>query len=547
MSSITRFVVLFVSILFSTNTLAQGTADSPSPNRASQLDVVQSVLEAKLLERTEVRSNIMNAEPRDVADLEIELNNINAEIAELKQSFEQIAVGNVDLGIFKEDKGEFDWRTEVTEVMMPIIRNLQSLTEKPRKLEALRSTISNSNEQLAAATAALQAVDQNAGLPVNKATQSALSALQTSWKEQIQDIEREREVAQVQLANLQSNDTNIFETVKSGIIGFVTGRGLTLFIAFLAALFVWYVTKLFSKVLLSKSRTIGANTYKTRQRLVQYGFNILTGLLMTIAVIVVFYIRGDVLLLGLTLLLAGGALLGLRNTIPKFITEARLLLNLGSIRENERVVYNGLPYRVASLNMYSVLKNPELTGIIRLPLESLMEMISRPAGKEPWFPVSKGEYILTAEGKLLEVLDLTTELALLQNLAGTKTSIPTADLYNMTFDNISRGDSFSIISTFGIGYSHQDISNQNVPEIFKAALEDAFASKDYGEHIQSISVELKEAGASSLDYWICVSVASAGVRSYFKVNRVVQQTCVDTCTTKNWDIPFPQLTIHNQA
>ena len=264
-----------------------------------------------------------------------------------------------------------------------------------------------------------------------------------------------------------------------------------------------------------------------------------------VAVIVVFYIRGDVLLLGISFLVAGAALIGLRHTIPKFITEAKVLLNLGSIREDERVVYNGLPFRVVSLNMYSVLRNPELTGVIRLPLENMIGMISRPAGKEIWFPASKGDFIMMPDEKLLEVTDLTPELIHLQNLAGTKTSVPSADFYNMTFDNLSRGESFAVVSTFGIGYSHQENSNKDIPIILQEAIANALSKTTFADQVVSVGVELKEAGASSLDYWVCVTLSSKAARSYFKVNRVVQQTCVDTCTNENWDIPFPQLTIHN--
>lgn len=57
--------------------------------------------------------------------------------------------------------------------------------------------------------------------------------------------------------------------------------------------------------------------------------------------------------------------------------------------------------------------------------------------KEVWFPASKGDYIMLPDGKLLGVLELTTELIQLQNLAGTNTSIPAADFYDMTFDNLS--------------------------------------------------------------------------------------------------------------
>ena len=545
MKSSTNLFLVLLFVIYSSGLLAQSALEVPESDKATRLNVAQSLLESKLIERKTLREKIVNADPDDVPDLETELQEINLSIGELRESFEQIAIGEVDLSLFSESTEEFNWRTEMTQVMMPIIRNLQGLTEKPRKIEAFRTEIKTSAEQLQAANEALLSIEDSMSTAVNEETRLSLAALQSTWQDETQELQRKIESAQTKLNNLQKSDGNFFEKLKSGTLGFITGRGLTLLIALIASLSVWFAAKFISKLLQARGSGEAVKTYRTRQRLVQYGFNVLTFLLMMIAVIVVFYVRGDVLLLGVSFLVAGAAVLGLRHTIPKFISEAKLLLNLGSIREDERVVYNGLPFKVTSLNMYSILKNPELTGVVRLPLESMMGMISRPSAKEVWFPASRGDYILLSDGKLLEVIGLTTELIQLQNLVGTKTSIPAAEFYNMTFDNLSRGEMFSIVGTFGVGYAHQGISNDSIPTTLQKAVADALANTDIAEHVQSVAVELKEAGASSLDYWVCVTMSSAAVRSYFKINRIVQQTCVATCTKENWDIPFPQLTIHN--
>lgn len=540
-----HIMCLLLLFSLSSSAFSQSSVAAPDTNTTTQLNVVQSVFEAKLAERKTLRQEILVAAPDDIADLELSLKELNAEITELRDSFEQIAVGSVDLSVFDDNSEEFDWRFEMTQVMMPIIRNLQSLTEKPRRIEALRSEITRNQVQLAAANKAVAAIEESVSTADVESTRLALTELKSNWVDQGMELQRSIEVANVKLDNLQRSDGNFFESIKTGLLGFITGRGLTLLIAFVSAFAVWYIAKLITKLLLVKNRGEAAKNYRTRQRIVHYAFNILTVFLMAVAIIVVFYVRGDVLLLGVTLLVTAATLIGLRHMVPKFLSEARLLLNLGSIREDERVVYNGLPFKVTQLNMYSILKNPELTGVVRLPLENMMGMISRPAGKEVWFPASKGDYILMPDGKLLEVIALTTELIQLQNLVGTKTSVPAADFYNMTFDNLSRGDIFSITSTFGVGYLHQSISNDNIPLVLQQSVANALEKADFAEHVVSVAVELQEAGASSLDYWVNVSVSSAAVRSYFKISRIIQQTCVATCTKEGWDIPFPQLTIHN--
>ena len=116
----------------------------------------------------------------------------------------------------------------------------------------------------------------------------------------------------------------------------------------------------------------------------------------------------------------------------------------------------------------------------------------------------------------------------------------------MIFENLSRGDTFAITSQFGVGYSHQAISNNSIPSALQIAITNALAETTFADHAVAVSVELKEAGASSLDYWVNVTLSSAAARSYYKVTRVVQQACIDTCTNEDWDIPFPQLTVHSQ-
>lgn len=40
-------------------------------------------------------------------------------------------------------------------------------------------------------------------------------------------------------------------------------------------------------------------------------------------------------------------------------------------------------------------------------------------------------------------------------------------------------------------------------------------------------------------------MSSASAASYKKIKRLIQQICVETCTKEAWEIPFPQLTLHN--
>jgi hypothetical protein len=81
--------------------------------------------------------------------------------------------------------------------------------------------------------------------------------------------------------------------------------------------------------------------------------------------------------------------------LPKFYDDAKLLLNIGEIREGERIVFDGIPWRIDSLSFFTVLKNDHLRGgRLRLPVRRLAGLHSRAvAENELWFPTEEGDWI----------------------------------------------------------------------------------------------------------------------------------------------------------
>ncbi len=176
---------------------------------------------------------------------------------------------------------------------------------------------------------------------------------------------------------------------------------------------------------------------------------------MLIVVMLVLYVAGDWFLLGLALLVLIGAAIGLRNTLPRYIDEARLFLNMGPVREGERVIYGGLPWRIRSLNIYSTLFNPDLQGgVLRLPSSEMAKLTSRPDHKtEPWFPTRTGDVVLLEGDVMAKVLLQTPEVVRLR-YKGAVRDVPTASFVGMAKHNLSQ-DGFVAAATFGIDYAHQ--------------------------------------------------------------------------------------------
>jgi hypothetical protein len=233
----------------------------------------------------------------------------------------------------------------------------------------------------------------------------------------------------------------------------------------------------------------------------------------------------------------------LRQTLPRYTAELRLLLGVGPVREGERLVLNGIPLLVESLSVYSVFRNPALEGVVRLPLHSVNGFASRPAGQEPWFPCQQGDYILLPNGSFGRVLRQTVELVEVAVL-DSNVQIRTNDFLAQNVRNLSR-DGFGIASTFGIDYQHQAICLDTVPGRLKEAIIERFERAGLKEDLEDILVEFKTAGASSLDYQIYIVLNGRAAHAYFKAQRLVQQACVETCNREGWVIPFTQITVHS--
>lgn len=273
-------------------------------------------------------------------------------------------------------------------------------------------------------------------------------------------------------------------------------------------------------------------------------FRMLTLLLAIMAALLVFYVAGDLVLLGLALLLLVAMILSFRTYIPRYMTETRLILNLGAARERERVIYHGVPWRVRSLNLYSRLVNPELeNGTLRLPMSEMLHLVSRPCREEePWFPTRPGEYVILSDSTFGLVERQTPEIVQLK-VMGSSVLYNTADFVAARPRNLSRG-SFGLGVTFGIDYQHQPICLADVPRLLEQTIRQKLADGGFDGQLEDLLVDFKGAGASSLDYLVWATMNGAAAGSYYSLGRLIQQACVEACNRNGWVIPFNQLVLH---
>ena len=512
----------------------------------TRLEYIQSVLSQKLAERSLLGERIEQANEQDRADLRRQADGITKDIQQLRTTLETIATGAVDTSLFvtspSGDNADTDWREDITLIAQPVIDSLKELTEKPRKLKALNEDIALHKQERNVAQAALDNLEPQLALNPDGPLGVSLNNLEKLWSGRRNDAEASIDIAQFQIAELQG-DKPIAQTILTSLLNFITGRGLTLVMAAVAAGGVWFTVRFLLRGYRATINSTDSPVSRTRYRLAAYSVHALTFLLSLIAVFVVFYERGDVLLLGLLILLMFGLALGIRHLLPQYLTEARLLLNMGAMREAERIVYRNLPWRVESINMYTVLKNPELSGVLRIPLAELHTVASRPSGKDSWFPTTRGDNVLFDGDVLMEVIDQNPDTVELRTRGGQQVSVPTDVFYTKEMVNLSRGNSFGVRESFGVDYQLQDISQTDIPKIFRDAIRKSLANSDLESFVKDVRVELQEAGSSSIDYWLFVTMDTRAAKSYLRIQRMIQSACIDACTVHSWDIPYPHLSL----
>jgi len=329
--------------------------------------------------------------------LEQQIKEVKERLVRLRHSVEQIVISGIDTTPLLDRAPEtIDWRAELETISLPVLASLRDLTAKSRRIESLRSEIVKAEQKLEIIQPALASIETFENVALAKSVHERITAIAGEWRSREAEVRQQLEVARLQLASLSGQTTSVWVSLREGLSEFVQGRGLTLTLALAAGIVTWLILRglltLYERVLIPRK----SHTRTTRLRVVEYAYRAISVLLITISVVAVFYVRNDLLLMALSIAAIIGLALGLRQIIPRYVRETRLLLDIGPVREGERVVVGGVPYKVVSLNVNSILKNPRLDGLLRLPLAALEGMTSRPEREEPWFPTKTGDYVLLA-------------------------------------------------------------------------------------------------------------------------------------------------------
>lgn len=475
-----------------------------------------------------------------------QLEPLERRLQDLRISFEELATGGLNIAALsqKPEEAPFNWQQELENVIRPLLEELKQLTERPRVMERLKSERTLYENRLQAAEAGIAELEKTQAQIKAPLVDKALKDLLEQWQDQRESVESRLQRINAQLERLAAPSENRGKGLVTTLQEVASGRGLNLVLA-LSSFALTYL------VLTGLGRLIGGLINRGREsgtrrmaRVIALCFRVLTLILALFVTTLILYACGDWLLLGLLILLIVGVLWGLRQSLPRYVQEIRILLNMGSVREGERVIYDGVPWKIASLNMYSTLHNPLLRGgVLRLPLDKMVDLQSRPyAPEEPWFPSQENDIVILDGDIYGKVLLQTPEIVQLQVVGSIKTFAVT-DYLGKNPRNLSCGG-FAVPIVFGLDYQHQSEILSHIVPALRTYLEAQLKEQSFHPYLTTLLVEFNEAASSSLNLLLVAVFTGEGAEHYWPIRRFLQRAMVSACNQYGWTIPFDQLAVH---
>jgi hypothetical protein len=530
-----------------TESLAASGRQPLEPTGEERLVAILQSVKAAEVERADIIKRL-KAVPTEAEkkDLEEDVERLTRRLEELNTSFEELATGGTSLDALQKEieQKPVDWKQEIEVIVSPLLQEIKRMTERPRTIERLRSERAVYEDRLEAAEKAIAEIAEKLAQTDSADVKKVLTGIRQDWKSHQADVESRLQLVNGQLERLLAPEDSDGHELVVGLREFFSGRGLSALLAvagFVVTYFLLaFVAGLIGRIFLRRHDT------KTH-RLAKAGgilFRLFSVLAAILAAMAILYVRGDWLILGLLILFLFGVVLALRNSFPRYVDELRILLNLGGVREGERVLYNGIPWRIKSLNYYSTLHNPLLRGgTVRVPISEMADLQSRQFVKEePWFPSRESDFVILDGDVFGKVLLQTPEMVQLQVTGSTKT-FAVADYLGQHPRNLSLGG-FAVPLTFGLDYRHQGDILTTIVIRMREYLQAHIDQQVFRAHLKDLIVDFNEAASSSLNLIIVAVFDGAAAEQYWPIRRFLQRTAVDACNRYGWTIPFDQLTLH---
>jgi hypothetical protein len=522
-----------------------------APVQDTQLQDTLSTLNSLIALQVQLKSEIEGLgrelsaaqTPAQKKEIQAQLDKLDVDLQITTKNLKETAAGADISGLRVTKEPEFNFQEEIFALLKPALQEMKDMTSHVRMKADLKDKIAYYHDKLPVVQKAVANITRLLESTEDPALQKYLKRMLADWQKQLTFMQSELQSAELQLEKLERSEASLAEASQSYLKGFFQKRGLYLTQALLVVLGILLVSRLSYKAMVRLIPGYRREHWSLRIRLLDLAHRVLTVLFAIMGPMVVFYVVEDWVLFSLGILLLLGIGLTVRHTLPRYFHQVQLFLNVGSVREGERIFLDGLPWRVRRINIFSMLENPTADLIQRVPIDQLVDLKSRPIKKEdPWFPCQRGDWVLLSDGMRGKVIGISPELVQLIERGGAHRTYQTAEFLGQSPLNLSTN--FRLKETIGISYGLQKESVTTIPDILKGHIEKRIAEEGYADQLLNLRVEFQQANTSSLDIVVIADFDGVLADLYNRLRRAIQRWCVEACTEYNWEIPFTQLTLH---
>ncbi|MEX1098850.1 MAG: hypothetical protein WEB87_00405, partial [Bacteriovoracaceae bacterium] len=332
---------------------------------------------------------------------------LQRELAALKESYEQKkflfieTATNINLANQIEPDTDNTLSQDFQQILKPLIEGFKSLSKRPREVQSLKDKVDVLAKRLEQTKLAKAKLQKLAKKKNHKELKPAISKAIETVESEREELEIKLEDSQFRLLKLEQAGGDIVSYLSQTVFGFIKTKGKNLLLSLLAFGFIYWFFKLgrdrvISLVMRRLNRLgdhEGQAHWMKRPLKVFYGLgSFVTALSVAILTL---YVLNDWVLITFVVFLLVAIVWSSKEYAPQYFEQFKIVLNFGTIREGERVVYQGLPWKIKSLGYYCRLENPALSGAsFRINSKELLSAHSRLIMEsEPWFPTQVGDWV----------------------------------------------------------------------------------------------------------------------------------------------------------
>ena len=536
-----REIILKVVLLILSSLYLYG--DAATVTTLIDLHNSQKILSKEIKNKTRTLKSVKTEEEKRF--IKEELRYFFEQRDKLKIQFNKIATGIDASNMKKENTQESDIGDDIELLIKPLIYEAKQATADMRKKAQLQEEIDHYKSSLQKAVTANENIQNILASDNIKNIKKELTQLKKYWEQQISLLSYSLNASLYQIGKLEEKSLSFTESFQKSSKSFFQKRGRILLEGL--AVFLAVIT-LLELVALGFVKIFPSTAKASRSFSIRLGglfFRFFMFILAIIAPMSIFYYEEDWVLFSFGLLVLLGLAWTFRYLLPNLWQEALLMLNIGSVREDERIYYQNLPWKVKHINIFTVLENPDSGVRLRLPIEELVHLTSRPSSKnEPWFPCRLNDWIVLSDDYYGKVVGVSLEFIEIVDIGGGHRVMLVSDFLALSPMNLSTN--FRIVNVLGISYKHQKEATNIIPDILYKYIYEQLIKEGYEDGLKKLLVQFSDMGDSSLNIKIIANFGGELAPIYNRLKRFINRWAVDACTLNEWEIPFPQLTVHQE-